>query len=180
MIRLKFRYTAHFFAPLIGLVLLAGCMSSTPHQSSQLSNEEAYIDLKLSFSIVVPVTWKRLRTPVSSPTYRPNLVQWEIAGPTRVRNHLQILRTSIKPNTAALAHYLSAPEESVSALAQTFEYSFGPAIKLEKTLPGQQNIYVATSNNGHTYILSFQINQSDYARLEPVISNVIKSFNTLQ
>lgn len=165
---------------LFSLLFLTGCASkSTTTGEPGQQKEEAYIDLKLSFSLVVPSSWKRLQIPVSSPAFRPNMVRWEIPGAKENDNRMQVWYYPGETAQDALAETLSEALELTQSQLKTVRYPFGSALRLEGENTQRKVLYIASHTPRHTHILAFRIDPAEYARLEPQIENVISSFNSL-
>lgn len=160
---------------------LAGCAAPNRSEDARsLANEEAYIDMKRSFSLVLPSDWIRVRIPVSSPRYRADSVSWQLPGTQASDNSLQISRQHLSPNESILAGFLSTQPELNESATLSFEHPAGKALRLDGRDALKKVIYTVIQGNEKSYLLAFRVEEKDYTRLAQAINRVILSFSNLQ
>ncbi len=173
---------------LLGLLLLlltAVSCASPQKDGKRLASvdEEAYIDLKHGFSIVVPTSWQRERIPVSSPRYRSDTVIWQIGGQKGSKDSLQI--KSVPTPTAAdlrkvLTAFILSRDDKTTEEIQEFKHPAGTALKTTGTVAAGGTTYFAFEGHRRIFLISFKIAGNDDEQLLPTIEKVILSFSILQ
>jgi len=163
------------------LTLLTGCLGSKGKYSDS-ADEEAYIDLKHGFSLVIPVTWRREQLPVSSSKYKADTVVWDIKGMSGRDTRLSIktYEQSKSPITPEdLTALIQSRPDATAGVPFNFKHPAGQAIRVEETTPTGKLIMLAISTSLQAFLLSIEIPEADYDRLLPKIEKTILSFTIL-
>ncbi len=176
-----FRLWIFFILTSLSLSLL-GCASPKSGKDLPLVEEEAYIDLKRNFSLVVPTSWERVKLPVAHPAYRADTVTWQIPGN---QNPTGTLRIRILPRQAKgplqekLALFLNGEKELLHSNALSFQHPAGPALRLNGLDQSGPLIYLVIGHPKQSFILAFNLSASEYERILPTIEKIILSFTII-
>ncbi len=158
-----------------------GCASRDSKKGAISTAEEAYIDLKQGFSIVIPSTWQRMRIPVSSPDHRSNVVSWQITSQNKQSGLLQVItapRMQKEQYQIFLSSHLGDFYPSNMTADSSRESENG-------TFHGEVDnglgkiIFLSTEGSQRTYLVTFNIPKPEYTRLLPIISKVFSSVSIL-
>lgn len=176
------RYYLHPLLVLLCLTLI-GC--ATPHAADEPSvtvDEQAYLDFKLGFTLVVPVTWKREKIPVSSPLYRSDTVSWAIASS---RKRIGQLRLQTLNETSELSHretlstFLNDQNELLHSNILEFDHPAGHALRLDGWNATNKVIYLIIKDKQNIYILAVEFAKEHGPEIIPLVENVFSSFSIL-
>lgn len=167
----------------IVVIVLSGCASpNAKGKHSRIVDEEVYIDFKHRFSMVLPVTWQRAKTPVSLPAYHPDTVQWIISEADDRIGSLQVITQSpsIKPTLQeSLSAFLNSQAKLIERETEAFQHPAGSALRLNGKDSFGNVIYLPIKGLDQTYIIAFKIKETDYEQLLPMIEKIILSFSIL-
>ena len=157
-----------------------GCASATNKKQLPSIAEEAYIDLKQGFSLVVPATWERERIPVSSPRHRPNTVEWLI---TSTSGPQAIFQVSVQ-NSLPLQEYLTNLDNGrfklTKEMSKSLQHPAGPALRWESEDNRDKIILLIIEGPKRSYIITGKIAAVNYDQVLPTLEKVISSFSILQ
>ncbi len=170
--RRKLPLSALLFLCLIAL----GCAFPSSKKQSSAVIEEAYIDLKRGFSLVIPAIWTRKRIPVSSPRYSPNTVEWLINSTNKYEGTFQI---SVK-STIPLQQYLSNLENEhlriTEEMSEDMIHPAGPALRWELEDKQENIILIIIEGSERRHIITVRVTNMNYDQLHKTIERVINSF----
>ena len=175
-----YRWTTLLLVSFLALSICS-CASSMNKEQSSTTDEEAYIDLKQGFSLVVPSTWKRVRIPVSSPRHQPNAVEWLIFGLDDSNSFL--VKTISLKDPVPPEEYLSTLREErfnlVEDSPQNILHPAGPAARWECQDEIGNIILLSIEGPGHIFIITGKVAAENSKQLLPTVEKVIASFSIL-
>lgn len=163
-------------------LVLYGCAASGVDQDNlQASDEEAYIDLKHSFTLVVPTSWELVKIPVFSPNYRSDSVNWRILSSGTKYGTLQI---RVSPATTAplrqqFLAFLNGDFHSGSDKIEKFDHPAGKALRVDTDKDGMHLIRLAIAGKKRIFFLFFRLAPAEVQSLRPSIEKTIRSFAIL-
>ncbi len=175
--------TTRIFILVLTLLLLTlnGCAPpGNGEKDIPAISEEAYINLKHDFSLVIPGAWKLINLPVSVPEYKSDRVRWKIPslagtdGEFQVRHLLQPLA---EENRGKFLHEQSGLPEGA---ATAFKHPAGSMLRLEGETRDKKIIFLLISNHSRSHLMTFSLDLPDYQRLNSTIEKIISSFRSLQ
>ncbi|MDX2481563.1 MAG: hypothetical protein QNK24_14660 [Desulfuromusa sp.] len=148
-------------------------------------NEQLYVDAKLNFTIQHPLNWKLIKTPVSSPQYRADTVNWKIENPLKETDsvgNMLIQSLSSNDNTDLsdlLSNFLAEKPELTSSQAERFEHPAGSALKFLGHDADRGQLTIALIGKQHNFIISLDYPSSRFDELLPVFQNIVDSFSEI-
>ena len=167
------------FACVIIITTTLGCASPGNKKTSSGLDEEAYIDFKQGFSLVVPSAWKRQRIPVSSPQYQTNTVKWLINNSGAAKDDFQV---SIQ-DTFSLHEYVAKldndPFRLNGKISKSIQHSVGQVLRWESEDNLEKIILLAIMSQNRTYVITSKIALTRSEKLLPTIEKVFSSFAIL-
>ncbi len=170
--RRRFPLSALLFLCLVSL----GCAFASTEKQSSAVIEEAYIDLKQGFSLVIPAIWTRERIPVSSPRHNPDTVEWLVNSTNGYEGTFQV---SVQ-NTIPLQQYLSNLENEhlkiTEEMSENIIHPAGPALRWELEDNQESIILIIIEGSERRYIITARVTSVNYDRLLKTIERVINSF----
>jgi hypothetical protein len=170
------------FVLILALLTTAGCLGPKGEETAISADEEVYIDLKLGFSVVVPVSWLRQKLPVSAPGYKSDTVEWEIPGPVKDKNTLRIkalehLKLPITPES--LNNLIPPHTEGITKPPLNFEHPAGQALRVEWRRQAQRLISLIIVGPDRSYLLSITLDETEYDQFLPAVEKTLLSFSIL-
>ncbi len=170
--RRRFPLSALLFLCLVTL----GCAFPSSKKQSSVVIEEAYIDLKHGFSLVIPAIWTRERIPVSSPRYSPDTVEWLVNSTDGYEGTFQISVQSAIP----LQQYLSNPEnvhlKITAEMSENMIHPAGPVLRWELEDKQETIILIIIEGSERRHIITARVATMNYDQLLKTIERVINSF----
>jgi hypothetical protein len=166
--------------PLSALLLLClvalGCAFPFSKKQSSAVIEEAYIDLKQGFSLVIPAIWTRERIPVSSPRYNPNTVEWLINSTDGYEGTFQISVQSAIPLQQYLSNLENEHLKLTENMSENMIHPAGPALRWELEDKQESIILITIEGSERRHIITARVAKMNYSQLRKSIERVINSF----
>lgn len=156
------RYTR---LPLLALTLAvllstsgAGCLRGPDRDDNKIPREERYIDAVLGFSVIHPLTWERIKTPVAVPEFSTTSVRWRIPAENKPGTMLvRVYPAPAGPGALRklLEQVLEGKAASAGAEIAAYQHAVGEAVTT--TIHGQQSSerLFAIKGAQNAYLLSF-------------------------
>lgn len=173
-----------FFYSLV-ILLATGCQTALMKQLPKTDFEEQlYIDAELNFAIKHPLNWKRIKTPVSSPGYRADTVQWQIEDPQQQDTFagsmlIQSLPSGDKSLPEQLSRFLADRPELQSGQVDSFEHPAGHALKLLGHDKSHGRLTIALQGQQHDFIIALSCLNNKFEQLLPVFQDIVDSFSEI-
>ena len=182
----KIQRTFILIGLLFSVLLSSGCDSHFVNKMRfNEFSEELYIDAKLDFAIKHPSNWKRIKRPVSSPSYRSDTVIWQVENPVKPsdicgRMQIQSLIHSDKTDLPdLLSRFLTDKPELTSGQAGRFEHPAGPALRLLGHDVDHGRLTIALQGQQRDFIISLDYPNSRFDELLPVFQDIVASFTEI-
>lgn len=153
---------------------------SGPEESSP--KEELYIDAKLGFTIIRPLVWEKIKVPVSSPSYRQNLIRWNIPDKNETGTMSVNVFPMLSPSeevTELLDKYLESQPRHSENEAKSIPHAAGDA--LATTIEYHERTERLFAINGHrnAYILSFSVRTEMFDEQSSLFEKIAETFREI-
>ena len=173
-------------ASLLGILTLclllsgAACVKRSTQETESHPEEQLYFDAKLGFTLLHPLSWERLRVPVSSPEFRENSVNWKI--PTvGGSGRMQVLAYPALANSAdlptLLEQFLAGSPEFSREEPEELQLAGGEALAITVRRPTYSQRLFAIHGARRAYLLSFQGSTDNFAEQLPRFNRIAESFH---
>ena len=165
----------------IWISILGGCAPKGPDANVPESREQAYINLKLGFSVVVPIEWQRKKYPVSSTNYRPGRVTWNMVaqkGPGGTLSVEVIQNAKESSPTDILCAFLDERKELVQSKLSPVLFPQAEALRLDGKNQENWVIYQVIKKAERAFIIAIEISPEP-AEKGSYLETIIKSFKIL-
>ena len=174
-------YSGFSLAALLLLTLVTfGCAFPSSKKPSTAVIEEAYIDLKQGYSLVIPAIWTRERIPVSSPRYKSDTVEWRINSTNGPEGTFQISVQIATPLQKYLTNLENEHLKLTKDISENMLHPAGPALRWKIDDKLEKIILITIEGSERRYIITARIAKKNYNQLVKTIEKVIGSFSILQ
>ena len=176
---------AKIFVYSLIILLATGCQTALMKQLPKTDFEEQlYIDAELNFAIKHPLNWKRIKTPVSSPGYRADTVQWQIEDPQQQSSFagsmlIRSLPSGDKNLPEQLSQFLENRPELQSGQVNSFEHPAGQGLKLLGHDKNHGRLTIALQGQQHDFIIALSCLNNKFDQLLPVFQDIVDSFSEI-
>lgn len=164
---------------LLFLLITFGCSFPSSKNQSTAVIEEAYIDLKQGFSLVIPAIWTRERIPVSSPRYSPDTVEWQISSINGPEGTFQIRVQSAVPLLEYLTNLENEHLKLTEEMSENILHPAGPALRWEIEDKLEIVIMITIEGPDLRHIITARMTKKNDGQLIKTIEKVIASFAIL-
>ncbi|PLX89807.1 MAG: hypothetical protein C0619_10495 [Desulfuromonas sp.] len=147
-------------ALLLAIMCITGCITRSATDGKNLPEEELYIDAKLGFTILHPLTWTKINIPLASPGYRADRLRWNLSEPN---NHgsmlIRILPQvpSAEKLTELLLQEISERPTAAEPVIEPFQHTLGEALTTTSGKDESMQRHFAIRGQQHSYIISFSL-----------------------
>ena len=160
-----------------------GCLHGPDRDEKQIPREERYIDAMLGFSVIHPLTWERIKTPVAVPEFSDRSISWRIPA----ENSPGTMLVRVYPAPAGpdalqklLAQILEGKTVSAGAEIAAYQHAVGAA--LTTTIHDQQSSerLFAIKGTHNAYLLSFSAAPELLEKKSALFERIAESLRELQ
>lgn len=165
----------------IGSLLLVnfGCAKKTEQDEIKIPAENLYIDAKLGFTIQHPLSWDRIKVPVSSPSFRRDSVIWDI--PDQQETGIFLIRIYPSQNspedlTQLMNRYLDEKKQSNRDEARTVQLDSGEAISTTVNYPDHKERVFIIQGKHNAFLLSYYFRNEVFSEQLHLFERSVESF----
>lgn len=153
---------------------------SAPEESSP--KEELYIDAKLGFTVIHPLLWEKIKVPVSSPSYRRDLIRWDIPDEnetgTMSVNVFSTLGSSVEVSEL-LEQYLEDKPEHSRNKTESVQHAAGDAVATTIKHHEYTERLFAIIGQHNAYILSFSVRTETFDEQSSLFERIAESLREI-